>query len=145
MPGISNDVSTRLLDSLTKLNDIYTNNYLTLVSSDTPSTQQFGDLQAMYNRLKQKYDTKQDTIDTYDREYLDRRSSEQPYTFWRLRGVSTLQDWVLLVFFIIYGLICFSILMLTLTSPYPLYLFSVVLLTSLTIGIMIVATIVRFA
>jgi len=139
------DLGTKLLASLTRLNDMYTNTYLTLDSSQSPYSTQAGKLQATANNLQIQLNTKHDAIETYDREYLDRKTVEKPFTFWRLRGVSTLQDWVLLIFFILYGILCAGILLLALTSSYPLYMGTVVVLSSATIGIMITATIVRFA
>ena len=103
------------------------------------------ELQNKINALDAQLKVKDNAISTYEREFLDRKAIEKPFTFWRLRGVSTLQDWVLFAFFAVYGIICLTALTATIFSQYALYNFFVVLLSSVTIGIMITATIVRFA
>jgi hypothetical protein len=108
-------------------------------------TKQRNELRDAVAALDTKIQLKNTAISTHEREYLDRKAVENPFTFWRLRGVSTLQDWVLFVFFTVYGVLCLTALLVTLVSQYPVYNFIIVLLSSVTIGIMITATIVRFA
>jgi hypothetical protein len=134
-----------MLETLAGITSLYTDKYLTLESSLASSSRQRTELQDANTALDTKIKLKNTTVSTYEREFLDRRALEQPFTFWRLRGVSTLQDWVLLIFFAVYGILCMTALALTLITQYPLYNFFIVLLSSFTIGIMITATIVRFA
>jgi hypothetical protein len=146
MPPIDSKVQgSGMLANLASITSLYNDKYLTLVSAVGRYSEDRAKLQDTIDSLDTKIKLKNITLSTYDREFLDRRASEQPYTFWRLRGVSTLQDWVLFVFFVIYGIICATALLITLISQYPVYNFCLVLLSSVAIGIMITATIVRFA
>ena len=134
-----------MLANLASITSLYTDKYLTLQSSMGIYTKQRNELRDAVAALDTKIQLKNTAISTHEREYLDRKAVENPFTFWRLRGVSTLQDWVLFVFFTVYGVLCLTALLVTLVSQYPVYNFIIVLLSSVTIGIMITATIVRFA
>jgi hypothetical protein len=133
-----------MLANLATITSLYNDKYLTLKNSGSNSRQR-RELRESLDAIDTKIKLKNAAISTYEREYLDRKAVETPFTFWRLRGVSTLQDWVLFVFFAVYGIICFTALLVTLITEYALYNFFIVLLSSVTIGIMITATIVRFA
>jgi len=139
------DKGTAMLDELAKIDSMYRDKYLTLGSSQGIYTGQKQKLQNSLDAIQKQIDLKGDTIATYNREYIDRKTAETPFTFWRLRGISTLQDWVLLIFFSMYGIICLTILAATLTLNSPIYYFGLTLLGSIMIGIMMVATIARFA
>lgn len=139
------DQGSAMLASLAKIDSLYRDKYLTLESSQGIYTEQKQKLQDSLDAIQKQIDLKGDTIATYNREYIDRKTAETPFTFWRLRGISTLQDWVLLIFFSIYGIICLTILAATLTLGSPLYYFGLTLVGSIAIGIMMVATIARFA
>ena len=134
-----------MLANLAYIGSLYRDKYLTLGSSMGIYGQQKAELQDTLASLNTKIKLKNSALSTYEREYLDRKKIEQPFTFWRLRGVSTLQDWVLFIFFAIYGIICATALLITFTSDYPLYNFAIVLIGSVAVGVMITATIVRFA
>ena len=139
------DQANGMLANLDTIKSLYRDKYLTLGSSMGIYGTQKAKLQDTVNSLNTKLNLKNGAISTYQREYLDRKTIEMPFTFWRLRGVSTLQDWVLFVFFAIYGIFCITFLLITFTTEYMLYNFVLVLIASITIGTMIVATIVRFA
>jgi hypothetical protein len=141
----TNEQANNMLATLASITSLYNDKYLTLRSSLGTFSPQRAQLQESIAELDKKIKLKNSTISTYEREFLDRKALENPFTFWRLRGVSTLQDWVLFIFFAVYGILCITALALTFLSQYPLYNFLVVLLSSFTIGIMITATIVRFA
>jgi hypothetical protein len=65
--------------------------------------------------------------------------------FWRSRGVSTLQDWVLLSFFVIYTFITIGLIILAVMNvTYPLMYVVFISLISFVMGIMIAAVLVRF-
>lgn len=67
-------------------------------------------------------------------------------SFWRLRGVSTLQDWVLIVFFFIYGIISLTlVVMVVMLGKSPVFNGFMLLAVSIILGIMIMGVIVRFA
>jgi len=84
--------------------------------------------------------------DTYDREYQDRVVDKPLSGFWRSRGVTTLQDWVLFFFFVIYAVLSlfFTGVAFT-TSTNPIFNSFMILATSFSLGVMITAVIVRFA
>jgi len=133
-------------EKLTQVTDIYTNRYLTLQSNgNSVIVAQKKKLEETLARMTSQLQEKNHIIETYDREYLDRKIHDTPFTFWRLRGFSTLQDWVLFIFFFIYALICLALLTVTLYTPNKLYNFVIILITSFSIGVILVGTIVRFA
>jgi hypothetical protein len=134
-----------MLDSLNKINSMYTDKYLTLGSSQSIYTPQKQKLENTLHSIEKQIDAKNDIISTYDRELQDRNNIRRPFTFWTLRGISTLQDWVLLCFFFIYSLICLFIMFLSLNTTYPFYSLFVTLLCSIVVGVIIMGTIVRFA
>ncbi len=134
-----------MLDRLTKVGSMYTNQYLSVSSSQGIYTAQKKKLEATLNSLEKQIDAKNDTIRTYDQELKDRNAVSRPYTFWRLRGLSTLQDWVLFSFFVVYGLVTLFLAGLSLRSEFPLYSISIVLLSSFSLAVVIMASIVRFA
>lgn len=134
-----------MLDRLSKVGSMYTNQYLSVSSSQGIYTAQKKKLEATLNSLEKQIDAKNDTIRTYDQELKDRNAVSRPYTFWRLRGLSTLQDWVLFSFFVVYGLVTLFLAGLSLRSEFPLYSISIVLLSSFSLAVVIMASIVRFA
>jgi hypothetical protein len=65
--------------------------------------------------------------------------------FWISRGVSTLQDWVLLSFFALYTFITIGLIILAvMNTTYPLMYVVFISLISFVMGIMIAAVLVRF-
>jgi len=134
-----------MLDRLSKVGSMYTNQYLSVSSSQGIYTAQKKKLEATLNSLEKQIDAKNDTIRTYDQELKDRNAVSRPYTFWRLRGLSTLQDWVLFSLFVVYGLVTLFLAGLSLRSEFPLYSISIVLLSSFSLAVVIMASIVRFA
>jgi hypothetical protein len=134
-----------MLDSLAKVNSMYTDKYLTVGSSQGIYTAQKQKLQDTLNSLQKQINAKNDMITTYDRELQDRNAVGSPYTFWRLRGLSTLQDWVLFSFIVVYGLVTLFLVLLALGSQYAMYSVSVTLFSSFSLAVIIMASIVRFA
>jgi hypothetical protein len=134
-----------MLDSLNKITSMYTDQYLTVESSQGIYMEQKEKLAYIVNDMQKKINAKNDIIATYDRELQDRNAVSRPYTFWRVRGVSTLQDWVLFSFFVVYGLVTLFLAGLSLRSEFPLYSISIVLLSSFSLAVVIMASIVRFA
>jgi hypothetical protein len=74
------EVGTKLLLSLRKINDMYTNTYLSLGSSQGIYSSETNKVQERVNELELKVNTQQDAIEAYNREYLDRKKTEQPFT-----------------------------------------------------------------
>jgi hypothetical protein len=137
--------SVQLTANLNSVMGAYTNTYLSLKSSQGIYAPQITKLVDTLKSIRKQIDAKDDVINTFNQELLDRNSIKKPFTFWILRGVSTLQDWVLLAFFSVYALICFFILILAVQSENALYNAVVILLVSFCIGVVIVGSIVRFA
>lgn len=130
---------------LTEVNDLYTNTYSRQVSGSGNSHTQLGELGNEVVSLKAKLERLKTVSDTYDREYLDRMEEKPLGGFWRSRGVSTLQDWVLLSFFVIYTFITIGLIILAVMNvTYPLMYVVFISLISFVMGIMIAAVLVRF-
>jgi hypothetical protein len=126
--------------------DSYNNTYTRQISSAGSSNMQLSGLQENLVQLRAKLASVRKISDTYDREYLDRMADKPLNSFWRLRGVSTLQDGVLLVFFFIYGIITLTlVVMVVMFSKAPVFNGVMLLGTALALGIMITGVIVRFA
>ncbi len=54
--------------------------------------------------LKAEHALIKQAADTYDKDFIDRAETGRgAIGFWARRGVATLQDWVLLLFFAVYG------------------------------------------
>jgi len=134
-----------MLDSLSKVGSMYTDKYLTVGSSQGIYTAQKQKLTETLNALQKQINAKNDAISTYDRELQDRNTVSSPFTFWRIRGVSTLQDWVLFFFFFVYGLISVCIMILSLSTANPIYSCAVTILCCFSLGVIMMGTIVRFA
>ena len=83
--------------------------------------------------------------DTYDREFLDRSADRKPRGFFSSRGISTFQDWILLIFYIAYGAICASLVIYAIGRPGGTFQEAfTVLLVSVVVGVMMSAVILRF-
>jgi len=124
---------------------MFTNTYMTQVSNwGSLSTQSTG-LDDQVITLKAKLAKVKSISDTYDREYLDRMSDKKS-SFLHSWGISTLQDWVLLIFFILYTIISLGLVAIVyMTSRYSVFGAFFVAISAVTVGTLIVATIVRFA
>jgi len=130
---------------LTEVNDMYTNTYSRQVSGSGNSHTQLGELDNEVVSLKAKLERLKTVSDTYDREYLDRMEEKPLGGFWISRGVSTLQDWVLLSFFALYTFITIGLIILAVMNvTYPLMYVVFISLISFVTGIMIAAVLVRF-
>lgn len=137
--------SVQLTANLNTVVGAYKDTYLTLNSSQGAYAPQMSKLQDTLHSLQKQIDAKDDVINTFNQELLDRNAIKKPFTFWNLRGVSTLQDWVLLSFFSVYALISLFIFILALQGDNGLVLGFMFLLASFCIGVVIVGAIVRFA
>jgi hypothetical protein len=148
MPEDNKARGSAMLDNLNNIGNMYTNTYLSLKASPSGTNQnslQIEKLQATLHSIQRKINSKEDIISTYEREFKDRYELESPFTFWRARGVSTLQDWILLSFFLVYGLVCLSFVALCFNTQYMIYNIIIVSLCCFVIGILLAAIIVRFA
>jgi hypothetical protein len=137
-----------MLDNLNNIGNMYTNTYLSLKSGSSGSTQnslQINKLQATIDSIQRKIDSTEDVISTYEREFKDRYEFDSPFTFWRKRGISTLQDWILFVFFLVYGLVSLCLVGLCFNTEDIVYNIIVVTSCCFVIAILLAAIIVRFA
>ena len=137
---------TSAQEMLQRTSDLYNNKYKTLVGNQGTAGAQVNSLQNQVIALNAKLENVKTLSDTYDREFLDRTSGKNPIGFWQSRGLSTLQDWVLFFFYLVYGLITLGILLLVITfSNTALYSGFMVLALSVILGVMMTAVIIRFA
>ena len=126
--------------------DLHRNQYSTLLGNRGGAGAQANTLQNQVIALNAKLENVKTLSDTYDREFLDRTSGKNPIGFWQSRGLSTLQDWVLFFFYLVYGLITLAILLLVMTfSDAALYSGFMVIALSVILGVMMTAVIIRFA
>jgi len=131
---------------LQSVNDVFTNTYSTQISNSASSSTQLAGLQQNVTMLKARLANVKKISDTYDREYQDRVVDKPLSGFWRSRGVTTLQDWVLFFFFVIYAVLSLFFAGIAFTSsPNGIFNGFMVLATSFSLGVMITAVIVRFA
>lgn len=131
---------------LSSVKSTFDNKYSTQVSNGGSLTIQSSNLDNQVLTLKAKLAKAKKISDTYDREYLDRMASSSSSNFWRSRGVSTLQDWVLLIFFSLYSFIVIGLVFIVfMMSDSPIFGTLITAGMGLAIGTMIVALIVRFA
>jgi len=147
MAAAFNAQATAILGLLQSTKDVYTNTYLTQMSNSQSSNSQLSSLNQNVKVLKAKLANIKNVSDTYDREYQDRMADKPLSGFWRNRGVVSLQDWVLLFFFIIYGIIAVTLTLLAFGSSSTNGFFNgfVVGSVAFCFGVMITATIMRFA
>ena len=100
-------------------------------------------LQGLRNHLNQLNKSE----GTYNQEYLDRKQTLAPPTFFEKMGVRTLQDWVLLAFFSAYALLAlvFCMFITRSVTTNRLAVMGVVAILEITVGLMIAMIIVKMA
>jgi hypothetical protein len=100
-------------------------------------------LQGLRNHLNQLNKSEE----TYNQEYLDRKQTLVPPTFFEKMGVRTLQDWVLLGFFTAYTIlaIVFALYITQFADSSRPTALAVVAIMAVSIGMMIATIIVRMA
>ena len=138
----------RYTTALNMLNTTTTNLYTQYVSAQTTGgnlLKQNTELQTQVTNLNAKLATIKKAGDTYDREFLDRSPTNTKRGFFNRNGISTLQDWLLFMFFVSYAFISLTILIFTvMASRYKLYAGFMVFIVSFIIGVMMSAVIMRF-
>ena len=85
--------------------------------------------------------------DTYDKDFLDRAETGRVSGsgFWERRGVSTMQDWLLLFFFTVYAAWLIVCIVYTLQySTKKLFTLSFILIGGPIFGVFLAALIMRF-
>ena len=85
------------------------------------------------------------TTEVHDREYMDLAQSGEKPNIWQRNGLATLQDWVLFLFFTVYGLFVLGLLIAVGMSGKNIIMgFVSIILGSLVFGIMISTIIMRY-
>jgi hypothetical protein len=123
------------------------NNELTLLkASGRTVVSQADSISEQADHLRNKLSDIRKDAETYNQEFLDRLNTSGTPGFTKLRGLTTLQDWVLFFFYIIYVIICIAITIFAVSmTRYKLYAATVVIAFSVMIGCMMTAVIIRFA
>ena len=112
--------------------------------AQTAFSEQHTQLQVDVANLSSKLANVQKGADTYNREFLD-RSGKNTIGAARRFGLSTLQDWLFLLFFVSYGVICLCILIFTvMVSKEKIFAGISVLSVSLILGVIMANVIIRF-
>ena len=120
--------------------------YVTAQNAGTSLTSQNTVLQSQVLSLKSKLANIKKSGDTYDREFLDRSGKPANQGIFSKRGITTLQDWLFFLFFLSYAIISISILIFTvMISREKIYAGTMVFIVTAVVGVMISATIMRFA
>lgn len=133
------DAQEKLLRAQHMYNDIYK----TIKSS--PSSIQESNLGNKVDAMKLELAEVKNMTEVHDREYEDYAQSGEKPTFWQRNGLSTVQDWVLFLFFTVYGLFVLGLLISVVMSRTNVAtgLLSVIII-SLVFGIMISTIIMRY-
>jgi hypothetical protein len=133
------DAQEKLLRAQHMYNDVYK----TIRSS--ANTIQHSNLYAKVSAMKLELSEMKNKTEVYDRQYLDFAETGNKPTIWQLRGLSTTQDWVLFLFFTVYGLFVLGLLIAVVTSGINIIIgiFSI-LLGALVFGILISTIIMRY-
>jgi regulator of replication initiation timing len=119
--------------------------YIALQQSSSSLTSQNNTLTAELTELKAKLAGIQKQNETYDREFLDRSAGKKNSGVFRRNGITTLQDWILFLFFIGYFLICIIVLVYYVrNSPFNGYYLLMGIAICTIFGIMMSAVIIRF-
>jgi hypothetical protein len=90
------------------LNNTATNlyqQYTLQMSNSAALIQQNQDIQAQVTELRGKLASVNMVSDTYEREFLDRTSLGSTRTIFQRIGITTFQDWLLIMFYIAYAIL----------------------------------------
>ena len=136
----------RILDAQEKLlraQHMYNNIYST-IKNPSDSIQE-SKLAMKVAGMKLELAEMKNTREVHDREYVDYAQSGQKPNIWQRNGLSTVQDWVLFLFFTVYGLFVLGLLIAVCMSGTNIIggIFGV-LLGSAIFGIMISMIIMRY-
>lgn len=120
--------------------------YTSIQNNSSAFVDQNKELQAEVLQLNAKLAGLQSVEGTFNREFLDRSAGRGQQTFFQKRGISTMQDWVFLLFFVSYGIICICIFGYTVyASKIKVFGGLMVLIISLIIGLLMSAVVMYFA
>jgi len=117
--------------------------YEAKIKNSSSLIQQKDSLQSTVKSLEAK---KKDIItssDTYHREFLDRSAGSRG--FFQRFGISTLQDWLIVILYVLYGIICITVFIIAVkASPQKLLAGVTILCVSVFFGLMMTGLILRF-
>jgi regulator of replication initiation timing len=120
--------------------------YMTIQNNSSEIMDQNTKLQAEVLQLNAKLAGLQSVEGTFNREFLDRSAGRGKQTFFQKHGITTLQDWILLLFFISYGVICICMFAYTVyASKTKIFGGLMVLVISFIIGVLMSAVVMYFA
>lgn len=119
--------------------------YIAVQQSSSSLTNQNSKLAAELTGLKAKLAGIQKQNETYDREFLDRSAGKKNSGVFRRNGITTLQDWILFLFFVGYALICIIMLVYYVSNnPFNGYYLLMGITICTIFGIMMSAVVIRF-
>jgi hypothetical protein len=118
--------------------------YAKQITNSSSLIQQKDSLQSSVKSLQVKKKDIDTSSDTYHREFLDRTTGTTRGFFQRF-GISTLQDWLILILYVLYGSICIIVFIIAVVaSPQKILAGFAILSTSIFMGIMITGIIIRY-
>jgi ABC-type nickel/cobalt efflux system permease component RcnA len=124
--------------------ELYTQ-YMQYKGNQAPAITNDNILSVEYIDRKNELDALRTRVDTADQEYTDRMSGDKMTTL-RMRGIFTQQDWILLFFFVSYGLACCSLILYVMSiSLAPGRAAAALALVASVIGVMIAKTLTVIA
>jgi hypothetical protein len=118
--------------------------YMGLQTSSGSLTKQQAALHTELTTLKGRLATIHKEGETYDREFIDRSAGKKEFGFFRRNGVTTMQDWLLFIFFVSYAVICIAIIgYYTSTNPFNPFFLGIAVAIAVIFGIMMSAVVIR--
>jgi hypothetical protein len=131
-----------LNNTATNLNQQYT----LQVSNSTALTKQNESIQSEVANLKAKLASVNMASDTYDREFLDRTSIASPRTIFQRIGITTFQDWMILMFYVGYAILSLGFIVAAIIASQQKALAGISsLVLSIMVGMLITGIILRFS
>jgi len=120
------------------------NTYQTQITNSESLINQRNSLNAQVKSLESKKKDIEKSSDTYHREFLDRTAGSSRGFFQRC-GVSTFQDWLVLLFYLLYCIICISVFVIgVIASTQKILAGVIILIASIFLGLLITGIILRF-
>lgn len=139
----------RLTTATDMLNNTATNlnqQYTLQVSNSAALAKQNESIQSHVTTLKAKLASVNMASDTYDREFMDRTSIASPRTFFQRVGITTFQDWIVLMFYVSYAILSLGFIVAAVAASQQKALAGISsLILSIIIGMLITGIILRFS
>ena len=118
--------------------------YEAKIKNSSSLIQQKDSLQSTVKSLEAKKKDIDASSDTYHREFLD-RSAGSSWRFFQRFGISTLQDWLVMILYVLYGIICITVFIIAVVaSPQKILAGVTILCVSVFFGLMMTGLILRF-